>query len=54
MINYTLQSFPNWNLVEDYESTFDIVTLLDSNKNELGTFNYPTFTREDFDYFKTL
>lgn len=52
MENHTLQSFQRWNEVEDYESDETTVTLLDSKGKAISEFNYPGFTRKDFDRFK--
>lgn len=53
MKNLTLKSFKYWNSIVDYESDVDTVTLLDKNKTPIVEFNYPKFTKEDFDHFKS-
>ncbi len=51
-VNYTIQSYQGWNKIADYESDETTVTLL----NEIGQieaeFNYPQFTKADFDHFR--
>ena len=53
MINNTLEAYDNWGNVEDYESDELVVTLFDKNGVALAEFNYPKFTRAEFDYFKS-
>lgn len=54
MIDNTLESYKNWSKVSDYESDENTVTLLDKKGNKLIEFNYPKFTKDDFDYFKNI
>ena len=52
-VNYTIESYQGWTRIADYESDETTVTLL----NEIGQieaeFNYPQFTKADFDYFRS-
>lgn len=52
MIDFTLNNFTNWDDVVDYNSDETNVTLIGQNGVILGEFNYPKFTKVDFDFFK--
>lgn len=43
-----LATFKRWDKVADYESDDCLVTLLDHDGNELGTYIFPQFTKQDF------
>lgn len=53
MENHTLQLFQRWNEVEDYESDETSVILINSNGDAIAQFNFPKFTKDDLDYFKS-
>ena len=48
----TIQSFSKWPKVVDYESDETTVTLFGANGKALAEFNYPMFTRADFERLK--
>lgn len=50
---YTIENFKGWLDIVDYESDETTVTLINSQKKKIAEFNYPRFTQEDFDRFKT-
>lgn len=50
---YTLESFQRWDEIEDYESDETTVTLLNSKGEAIAEFNFPKFTKDDFDQFKS-
>jgi hypothetical protein len=52
MKDYTLNSFIHWDKVVDYSSDETNVTLIGKRSKKLGEFNYPKFTKADFDFFK--
>jgi hypothetical protein len=47
--NNTIESFNEWNDVVDYESDATSVTLLGKRRKKIASFNYPKFTKEDYD-----
>lgn len=53
MEKHTLESFERWHEVEDYESDETTVTLLGGRGEPIAEFNYPKFTKDDFNYFKS-
>lgn len=53
MIDNTLESFKGWDEVFDYGSDETSVTLLDKKGKPIAKFNYPKFTKADFDKFKS-
>ena len=54
MIDNTLKVYGNWVNVADYEADESTVTLLDKNGVALAEFNYPKFTKVDFNQFKGI
>jgi len=51
MKNFTINTFENWDLIDDYESDETTVTLL-SKGVIIAEFGYGGFTKSDFDRFK--
>ncbi|MEE9451043.1 MAG: hypothetical protein V3V72_13420 [Ignavibacteriaceae bacterium] len=54
MINNTLEAFQKWNDITDYESDEITVTLINNEGKKEAEFNYPKFTKADFEYFKAV
>ncbi len=54
MITHTIQSYSGWSEISDYESDETTVTLINNKKEKVIEFNYPQFTKEDFDNFRKL
>jgi hypothetical protein len=52
MKNNTIQAFKKWDEIVDYESDETTVTLLNKKGKKVAEFNYPRFTKHDFDFFK--
>ena len=52
MIDNTLNSFNLWCDISDYESDETSVVLIDKFGHMVAEFNYPKFTKQDFDYYK--
>ena len=51
--NYTIQSYQGWDKIADYESDETTVTLLNERVEIEAEFNYPQFTKADFDHFRS-
>lgn len=47
-----LESYKRWDKVADYESDCDTVALLNDKGKAVAEFNYPGFTRKEFELFK--
>jgi hypothetical protein len=43
----------NWDIVADYESDDQTVTLFDFTGKKIANLIYPQFTKVEFDHFKT-
>ena len=54
MAKETIKNFSKWREVVDYESDERSVTLLNSKGECIGEFDYPKFTQEDFEFFKSF
>ena len=52
MKDYSINNFPDWDKVEDYESDENEVILLDAKGRRLAKFNRPVFTQADFEELK--
>ncbi len=53
MIDNTLESFQEWDDIIDYESTETTVVLINNKQKKVAKFNYPKFTKADFEFFRS-